>query len=198
MSSMPMEPGPMAPMMVATMVAMMLPSLAPTLWRYQRHLRALRTPRPVQRTTLFATGYASVWTGVALALSTVSGSRTGPFATGAIILCAGAPQRSRWKAKQLLRCRESCVPARSLPSSFSTALWDGCRLGVGCTLSCAAPMAVLFVGGLMDARTMLVITVAITAERVAPGGVRIARLTGTLALVVGLAVCARAMAGHAL
>ena len=59
-------------------------------------------------------------------------------------------------------------------------------------------MAVLFVGGLMDARTMLVITVAITAERVAPAGVRIARLTGTLALVVGLAVCARAMAGHAL
>jgi predicted metal-binding integral membrane protein DUF2182 len=60
-------------------------------------------------------------------------------------------------------------------------------------LSCAAPMAVLFVAGLMDPRMMVVITAAITAERVAPGGARIARVTGALALVVGLAICVRAM-----
>lgn len=53
-------------------------------------------------------------------------------------------------------------------------------------------MAILFVAGLMDLRMMLAITAAITAERVAPAGVRVARLTGALALIVGLMICVRA------
>jgi predicted metal-binding membrane protein len=54
-------------------------------------------------------------------------------------------------------------------------------------------MAVLFVAGLMDARMMVVITAAITVERVAPEGARVARLTGALALVAGSVMCARAI-----
>jgi len=54
-------------------------------------------------------------------------------------------------------------------------------------------MAVLLVAGLMDARVMVMITAAITAERVAPAGARIARLTGALALVAGLVMCVRAI-----
>jgi predicted metal-binding membrane protein len=61
----------------------------------------------------------------------------------------------------------------------------GFEFGVDCALSCAGPMAVLCVAGLMDMRMMLVITLAITAERVASAGPRIARLTGVAALIVG-------------
>jgi predicted metal-binding membrane protein len=52
-------------------------------------------------------------------------------------------------------------------------------------------MVVLLVAGLTDTRMMVVITAAITAERVAPAGARIARLTGALALVAGLVMCVR-------
>ena len=205
MSPMPtMPPAMTALMTVAMMVAMMLPSLTPTLWRYHRHLRAMRMRRAGQRTTLFAVGYASVWTTIGLALFAMSAELSPmgmasptdpPFApwAGAVVLCVGALQRSRWKAKQLLRCRRACVTARAVPRNVMTAWRDGCRLGVDCGLSCAAPMAVLFVAGLMDARMMVLMTAAITAERVAPAGARIARLTGALALVAGLVMCVRAI-----
>lgn len=203
MSSMSMmSPAMTALTTVAMMVAMMLPSLAPTLWRYHRHLRAVRLPRAGQRTTLFAVGYASVWTTIGVALFAMSAELSPmglasptdpPFApwAGAVVLCVGALQRSRWKEKQLLRCRQACVTARAIPTSVMMAWRDGCRLGVDCGLSCAAPMSVLFIAGLMDARMMLVITAAITAERVSPAGARIARLTGALALVAGLVMCVR-------
>src|SRR4051812_10700094 len=107
-------------MTVAMMVAMMLPSLAPTLWRYHRHLRAMRLPRAAEQTTLFAAGYASVWTMIGLALFALTATldpmgmvmaspADAPFvpsALGAVLVCAGVLQRSRWKARQLLRCRE--------------------------------------------------------------------------------------------
>jgi predicted metal-binding membrane protein len=202
MSSMSM----MSPAMTGSMMAaMMLPSIAPTLWRRHRHLRATRTLRAGQRTTLFAVGYASVWTTSGLALSAMYAllSRTGvaspmnepfaPWMVGAVVLCAGILQCSRWKAKQLLRCRQVCVLTEQAPTSTFTPWRDGCRLGVDCVLSCAAPMTVLFVAGFMDARMMVVITAAITAERVAPSGVRVARLTGALALIAGLVMCVRAI-----
>ena len=196
----------MSPVMTASMmVAMMLPSITPTLWRHRRHLLATRTPCAGRRTTLFALGYASVWTTIGLALSAMDAelSRTrvpsamdAPFAPsiiGAVILCAGILQCSRWKAKRLLRCREACAVPSAARKSVMSALGDGWRLGLDCGLSCAAPMAVLFVAGIMDTRMMLVITVAITVERVAPSGARIARVTGALAMIAGLVMCVRAM-----
>jgi predicted metal-binding membrane protein len=204
MSRMPMvAPAMTALMTAAMMVAMMLPSVAPTLWRYHGHLRATRVPRAGQRATLFAVGYASVWTTISLALVAMSAELSPmgmaspadpPFArwAGPVVLCVGALQRSRWKAKQLLRCRPDCVTARPAARSVTTALREGCRLGVDCGLSCAAPMVGLLAMGLMDTRMMAVITAAITAERVAPGGARIARMTGALALAAGVVMCARA------
>jgi predicted metal-binding membrane protein len=174
-----------AVMTAAMMVAMMMPSLIPTLWRHYRHLRAMQTPRGIQHITLFAAGYATVWAVIGLALFAMSTEMPplAPWSFGAVLLGVGAMQRSRWKAMRLLRCRQTCVTGSG---------WrGGCWLGGACALSCAAPMAVLFAGGLMDERLMLLITAAITAERVAPGGVRIARLTGASALVVGLLLCVR-------
>lgn len=192
-------------MAAAMMVAMMLPSLAAALWNYRRGLRMMRTPHVRERTMLFAVGYAAVWGTVGLLLFAMSAASSSlgseawahatfvSLATGMVVLCAGALQRSRWKTRQLARCRQSCVPAL-VSTRVATAWRDGCRLGIDCTLSCAAPMAVLLVGGLMNTPLMVVVTAAITAERAAPAGARIARFTGALALVVGAIMCSSAIA----
>lgn len=194
-----MSPAMMAAMTVAMMVAMMLPSIAPTLWRHHRQLRAMRIRRAALRTVLFAAGYGSVWAIVGVAMVAMSGGfpltlrlpidpRFARQAGAAVVLCAGTLQCSRWKAKQLVRCRQACVTQHSASVRALAAWRDGFRLGGHCSLNCAAPMAILLVAGLMDVRAMLLITVAITAERIAPAGARIARLTGVLALVAGFAM----------
>lgn len=200
MTDTPMTSPAMAALMTAVMmVAMMLPSLAAALWSYHRDLLGTRLSRAGERTTLFAAGYVGVWTVVSLLLFAMSAglpSRDSApsvsLVTGAVILSAGALQRSRWKTRQLARCRQSCVPA--LVSTEVTTAWrDGCWLGVDCALSCAALMAILLVPGLMNARMMMAVAAAITAERVMPAGARIARLTGTVALIAGTIICLQAL-----
>lgn len=198
------SPAMTALMAAAMMVAMMLPSIAPTIWRYYRRLRAMRIPRAAFSTTVLAVGYASVWTVIGLALFALNASvypmgmvssahsALAPWA-GALVLCAGVLQRSRWKARQLLLCREACVDGQAGFTRATAAMLAGCRLGVDCGLSCAAPMAILLAAGIMDTRMMAVVTASITAERVAPGGARIARMTGTIALVAGVVMCMRAI-----
>jgi predicted metal-binding membrane protein len=66
------------------------------------------------------------------------------------------------------------------------------RLGLHCACSCAAPTAVLLVGGVMDLRAMAVVTAAITAERLAPDGARVARAAGAIAIGAGLLLIGRA------
>jgi predicted metal-binding membrane protein len=199
MTGMPvMSSGMTMPRMTAMMVAMMLPSVAPNLWRYHRQQRATLSSRATWRTILFASAYTSVWVSVSVmlvwldaGLSTMrmSGSPNAVILSGVVLLCAGALQRSRWKAKQLSRCRELGESASRARSSSATSLFDGYHLGVHCCLSCAAPMAVLCVGGLMDGTLMALVATAITAERVMSAGAQIARLTGGITLVAGSVVC---------
>lgn len=182
-------------MMVAMMVAMMLPSFAPVVWRYHHGMRMMRAPYAGQDATLLALGYVSVWVVMSVGLLALNGkllpTAIQSWPAGVIILCAGALQCSGWKAKQLLRCGGACITMPANSQHLITAWWQGCRLGVYCGLSCAAPMAVLVVAGLMDARMMMVITAAITAERVAPRGARIARVTGMVGVIVGITICLR-------
>lgn len=195
MSGMPTSSTTMTELMaVAMMVAMMLPSIAPTLWRYHHQLRAAGNPDATRQTAIFAAGYAGVWVAIALALLAVSDgiSSLQSWVVAMIVLCAGAVQCSRWKANQLDRCRRFCSSTSAVPATLRTALCNGVRLGVDCGSSCAAPMAALLAIGLMDTRMMATITAAITAERVSRRGVRIARSTGVVAIVVGLVLCCRA------
>ena len=204
MNAMPMmHPAVAAPMSAAMMVAMMLPSLAAGLWHYRRHLGALQTSYADARTTLYAAGYAAVWSVVGLLLFATSKlSPSAPalsptansLVVGAVILSSGAVQRSRWKARQLALCRTACVSAR-VRTSVMTAWSDGCRFGLRCTSSCIAPMTLLLVTGLMNITIMLLVTAAITAERLMPGGARIARLTGTVTIVAGAIICLQAGGG---
>ena len=64
----------------------------------------------------------------------------------------------------------------------------------GC--SSAGLTAILLVMGVMDLRVMAVLTLAITAERLAPSGERVARAIGVVLVGAGLLLLARAAGLH--
>jgi predicted metal-binding membrane protein len=191
-------------MWIAMTAAMMLPSLAPMLWRYREAVGTAGEPRLGRLTVLVGAGYFLVWTafglaafalGIALAaleLQLPALARAVPAAAGAVILVAGALQFSAWKARHLACCRTAPGCGRRLPAHAGMAWRYGLWLGLHCSYCCAGLTAILLVIGVMDLRAMAVMTVAITAERFAPAGERIARTTGAAAVGAGLFMIARA------
>jgi len=192
-------------MWLVMMAAMMLPSLVSMLASYRRALRERGAAGVARATALVGAGYFSLWAvsgaavyplGVALAAAEMRSAALAqavPFATGVALVLAGAAQLSRFKARQLARCRHSfscCgAPARGAFGAFR----HGLRLGLHCSLCCAGLIAVLLVGGVMDLRVMAAVTLAITVERVAPRPKRFARASGLLVVASGLVAIARAV-----
>ena len=181
-------------MWIVMMVAMTLPSVSPALRRH----RAVSSRR---LTALVGAGYFFVWTvcgavafpvGVALAALEMEHpalARVVPLAVGVVVLVAGALQVTAWKARQLACCREALPPTHP----GARAAWRrGLRLGWDCVRCCAGATAILLVVGVMDLRAMLVVTLAITLERLAPAGQRIARAIGVVVVVGGVVLIARA------
>ena len=207
-------------MWVVMMVAMMLPSLVPMLWRYREAVISAAETRLSWLTALVAVGYFCVWTlvgmvafplGLALAEAEMQHpalSRAVPIAAGVVVLIAGACQFTTWKAHHLACCRESSAfarvyraafgrgggPERSrmLPAEAGTAWQHGVRLGLHCSYCSAGLTAILLVMGVMDLRVMAVVTTAITAERLAPDGERVARAIGIIVVCAGVLLLARA------
>jgi predicted metal-binding membrane protein len=193
-----------AVMWTVMMVAMMLPSLAPTLWRYREAVGKAGESRLGRLTVLVGVAYFLVWTafgmlvypaGVALAAvamrhRAVAGAV--PMAAALVVLMAGAFQFASWKAHHLACCREAPGRGCTLPADAATAWRLGLRLGLHCGYGCAGLTAILLVIGIMDLRAMAVATAAITAERVAPAGEQVARAIGAVAAAAGLFLVARA------
>ncbi len=174
------------------MVAMMLPSLTPMLWRYRQAVGGTRL------TALVGVGYFLVWMlfgmaafalGVALAaveMRLPALARVVPIAVGVVVLIAGALQFTAWKAHHLACCREASGRGHALPAVAGAAWRYGLRLGLHCSTCCAGLTAILLVIGVMDLRAMAFVTAAITAERLAPAGARVAPATGTVIAGAGL------------
>jgi predicted metal-binding membrane protein len=153
---------------------------------------------------LVGMGYFFVWTvfGVAVFPLGVTQSaielrqpalaRAAPIAVGAVVLIAGCLQFTTWKAHRVACCGESPGSGRTLTGDVDTAWRHGLRLGLHCGHCCASLMAILLVGGVMDLRVMAVVAAAITAERLAPADMRVARAIGAVVVGVGLFLIARA------
>jgi predicted metal-binding membrane protein len=192
-------------MWVVMMVAMMLPSLVPMLWHYRRAVGRSGETRLGCLTALVGAGYFFVWTlfgaaayplGIALAAIEMElpvVARSVPLAAGVVVLIAGVVQFTAWKARQLACCREAPKRARVLPANSRTAWRHGLRLGCHCNTCCAGPTAILFVIGVMDLHAMLVVMGAITVERLAPAGERVARAIGAIVVAAGLVLIAQAI-----
>jgi len=184
-------------MWVVMMVAMMLPSLVSMLWRYRQAVGRTGEMRLGGLTALVGVGYFFVWAvfgivafplGVVLAtieMQQPAAARVVPIAVGVVVLLAGAFQFTRWKAHHLLCCRETPGRGRTLPADAGTAWRYGLHLGLHCSSSSAGLTAILLVIGVMDLRVMAAVTAAITLERLAPDGERVAQAMG--AVVIGAA-----------
>jgi predicted metal-binding membrane protein len=191
-------------MWVVMMVAMMLPSLVPMLWRYRQAVGRAGTTHLGRLTALVGVGYFFVWTAfglvafpvgaalAAIAMEQPALARPVPIAVGVVVLIAGALQFTAWKACHLACCREAPGRGRTLPADAGAASRYGLRLGLHCSLCCAGPMAVLLVIGVMDLPAMAIVGAAITVERLAPAGERVARAIGAVIVGAGLLLIARA------
>jgi predicted metal-binding membrane protein len=191
-------------MWLVMMVAMMLPSLVPMLWRYRKAVGGT-AEMPVGRlTALVGVGYFLVWTvfglvafplGVALAavaMADPSLAQAVPIAVGVVIAVAGALQFTAWKAHHLACCRQTPELCRLLPADAGAAWRYGLGLGFHCSCCCIGLTAVLLVVGVMDLRAMAVAAAVITVERLAPAGPRVARVIGAVLVGAGLFVIAQA------
>jgi predicted metal-binding membrane protein len=191
-------------MWVVMMVPMMLPCLVPMLWRYRQAVGKAGKTRLGRLTALAGLGYFFVWTvfgmaayplGVALAtveMQLPALSRAVPMAAGVVILIAGALQFTAWKARHLSCCRTSPGCGSALPADVGTAWRHGLSLGLHCSYCCFGLMAILLVIGVMDLRAMAGVGAAITAERLAPAGERVARAIGAVIVGAGFFLIARA------
>jgi predicted metal-binding membrane protein len=186
-------------MWAVMMGQMMLPSLLPVLWRDRQ--AASRTGE--MRLGWLAAGYFFVWAlvgagifplGATLAIAETNLpalARAVPMAVGLIVLIAGALQFTTWKARHLACCRALPIRGRTPPSAV-TAWQRGMRLGLHCGHCSAGLTSVLLVTGMMNPWTMTAITVAITAERLAQAGDRVARAIGIVVIMAGMLLIARA------
>jgi len=189
-------------MWMAMMVPMMLPSLVPMVSRFRRSVPAGGL-RGHGLTALVVLGYFAVWAGLGVvayggsAGVMVLKTRWGPAgqwlpgAAAVTLLLAGIAQLTTWKARQLALCRGEPGDDCHLGATGSSAFRHGLELGLGCSRSCGPLMLALLVTGMMEPLAMAAVTLAITAERLAPAPLRVVRAVGLAMLVGGVVTMAR-------
>jgi len=193
-------------MWIVMMVAMMLPSLVASLWRYRDAIGRSGETRLERLTALVGVGYFVVWTAIGAAvfplgmaaasieMQVPALARAVPIAAGVVVLIAGLLQFTAWKARQIACCREVPRRGRTRPAGACAAVRYGLRLGLHCTYGCAGLTTVLLVAGVMNLGAMAVVSAAITIERLVPAGDRAARAIGTVVAGAGVLMIARAIA----
>jgi len=190
-------------MWLVMMVVMMLPSLVPMLSRYRRSVGGVDGIRLHGLTALVGMGYFVIWAvlgaaayaaGAGVMAVAMRGGKVAqwlPVAAGVVILVAGGVQFTSWKARQLLLWREGSGCGRP-PAPHALGAWRfGLGLGVRCSLCCGNLMLALLAFGMMDLVAMAAVTLAISAERLAPAPLRVALVAGVAIVVVGVLTIAR-------
>ena len=184
------------------MAAMMLPSAAPMIALYGAiHRHSGRTGQGGISVVAFSLLYLVAWLlfgvpvyGAQLAVDALVESSPAvagllPYALASVLIVAGAYQLSPLKTVCLRACRS--------PLGFLMARWRaGClgtlRLGVAhalyCIGCCWALMVVLVAAGAMGLHWVLLVAALVALEKLAPGGVVVARAAGAALVVLGLLV----------
>ena len=188
------------------MIAMMLPSSWPTLELYSRVARHTGQRWPLFNTVLAGVGYFTVW-GAFGAIAFAAGfeiSRAAmtspklshwiPAAAGASLVLAGIWQLTPLKQSCLKHCRE---PLLFLGHAYKPGVWGGFRVGLHhgafCAACCWALMLMQMVLGVMNLAVMAGVAVIIATEKLWKRGPLLARLIGTISIVVGMILVARSI-----
>jgi len=189
-------------MWVLMMVAMMLPSVAPTVLAFAEVNRRRREQQsPFVRTGVFLSGYLTAWVGFSLvataaqlalhtaALLSPAMVARSPVLGAGLLFATGVFQWTPLKQACLSRCRS--------PLGFVLTHWrEGAAgaFGVGllhgayCTGCCALLMALLFVNGVMNIAWIAVLTLFVLAEKLLPWPIWPGRLAGLLLCIWGALV----------
>ena len=186
-------------MWLLMMAAMMLPAMAPVMAIYAGlAAKEDRGARLALRIFLFTLGYFLLWAlfSVAAALGqlslrsseyfTMGGTLALPFASGILLLVAGAYQFTPGKEFCLAHCRHPLTYLMShWREGLSGAFPVGARHGVYCLGCCIALMGLMFVFGAMNVLWMGVIALYFLAEKVLPKAEIWSRAFGGLLIVAG-------------
>ena len=193
--------GLMYVMWAVMMVAMMAPSATPMLLMFATVNRRRRErAAPYVPVGMFLAGYIIVWAAFSLAatggnwglhqaslLSSMMGESTSGYLGGALLLLAGAFQWSPLKYNCLKQCR---TPMGFLMTSWREGHVGGLRMGLEhgayCLGCCWALMLLLFVLGIMNLVWIAALAAFVLAEKVAPMGEWVSRVTGALLLGWGI------------
>jgi len=185
------------------MAAMMLPSGLPMISLYGAIHRSKVAPahRVIAEGVSvagFTAVYLVVWAAsgvpVYLAHTALMAVPESGFAYGiaVVLAAAGAFQLSPLKGACLRACRS---PLGFLLGHWRPGRWGSLALGwyhaIYCFGCCWALMLVLVAAGAMGLRWVLLITAAVAAEKLLPGGEWIARATGMALVVLGVTVAVR-------
>ena len=213
MADMPMDPEPWSPaqawlmfaMWWVMMIAMMVPSAAPTILLYAAiKRRQATTDSPVIASWLFLAGYLVIWAGFSLVAVSLqwgldqAGLLSGMMAStssvvaGIILLAAGLYQLTPIKRACLRYCQNpllflSSYWQRGAISALRMGFWHG-GYCVGC---CWFLMALLFVVGVMNLVWIAAVAIYVAFEKLLPRSEWLSRAAGAGLIVAGGVVLAR-------
>ena len=183
------------------MIAMMFPSVAPTVLMHARIVRS--RGEGAAPTVSFVLGYLAVWTAAGLVPLTVIqllGSSIAapvsgwlPRLGGAVVLVAGLYQVTPLKNACLSACRSPLgfVMTHDFGGGSPAAARAGMSHGLYCLGCCWALMAVLAVLGLMNLAWMATFAAVFFLEKNWRQGVMLSRIAGIACVVLGAAVLIR-------
>ncbi len=193
----------MALMWWVMMIAMMVPSAAPTILLYARVHRHAQKKGQMDHTVVptgaFITGYLLAWFAVSRAASSLQWSleqaglmeaimmwSTNSVLSGSFLMAAGVYQLSPLKNVCLKHCRS--------PADFLSRRWRKGRSGAArmalehglyCVGCCWLLMALLFTGGIMNLVWIVGLAVFVLIEKLVPYGYAIGRASGLLMIAAG-------------
>jgi predicted metal-binding membrane protein len=178
------------------MVAMMVPSAAPTILLYG----ALNRERGSAGMLEFLAGYLAVWAGFSVLATAVQGllaagglismmywNLVSPYLGAAVLVAAGVYQLTPVKQACLEQCRG---PVATLTRHRRVGRFAAFRMGIRhgwfCLGCCWGLMALLFVGGVMNLWWIACIAIYIGIEKLAPFGDRLTRPLAFLLIAGGV------------